>query len=55
MAGRDKGSNSGVGGSRVEQPTTTATLADLGLDRKTAAVPELSLSRQKAAYFTYLA
>jgi hypothetical protein len=45
-----------LGGSSAKPPKSdVSTLADLGLDRKTAAVPELSLSRQKAAYFTYLA
>jgi len=40
LAGRVKGSNSGVGGTKTERPTDAPTLAELGIDRKTAAVAQ---------------
>lgn len=40
LAGREPGSNKGVGGVRLEQPTDAPTLADLGIDRKTSMVAQ---------------
>jgi N6-adenosine-specific RNA methylase IME4 len=40
LAGRSPGSNSGVGGTKMEPPTAAATYADLGISKKIAAVAQ---------------
>ena len=40
LAGRERGSNSGVGGTKTEPPTNIATLAEMGIDRKTSAIAQ---------------
>jgi N6-adenosine-specific RNA methylase IME4 len=40
LAGREPGSNKGIGGTKQEPPTNTPTYAELGIDKKTASVAQ---------------